>query len=79
MTTQVEEKLDQIFRAVFQLPDDAPVRELEQPGVPTWDSLGHVSLVAALESEFDTSIDVDDALRMTSYATVRCVLSEKGL
>lgn len=75
----VDEKLEQIFRAVFALPASAPVRDLEQPGVPMWDSLGHVSLVAALESEFDTSIDVDEALRMTSYATVRGLLAEKGL
>ena len=79
MSMPVEEKLDRIFRAVFELPERTAVRQLEQPAVPKWDSLGHVTLVAALESEFDTSIDVDDALRMTSWAEVRRVLAEKGL
>lgn len=79
MSAIVDDKLERIFRAIFELPPSAAVRHLEQPSVPSWDSLAHVSLVAALESEFDTSIDVEDALRMTSYATVRGVLREKGL
>ena len=32
---------------------------------PQWDSLGHVTLVAALESEFNVSLDMADALRIT--------------
>ena len=79
MDSTATEKLERIFRAVFELPDSAEVRHLRQLTVPNWDSLAHVSLVAALEGEFGTSIDVADTLRMTSFAAVQLVLEEQGL
>jgi acyl carrier protein len=44
-----------------------------------WDSLAHVSLVAAIESEFNMTLDAADALRMTSYRATELLLEEKGL
>ncbi len=70
MTTGVTERLEEIFRAVFELPPGSEITHLQQ-GSPKWDSLGHVKLVAALESEFGLEIDTADALRLNSYAATR--------
>lgn len=72
-------KLEEIFRTVFDLPPARDVAQVRQVSEPKWDSLAHVTLVAAIESEFDVSIDTADALRMTSYDATRLLLEDMGL
>jgi acyl carrier protein len=78
MTPASTTKLQDIFRAVFELPDQADVTVLQQAGSEKWDSLIHVSLVAAIESEFGVTLDAADQLYMTSYEATRLLLGEKG-
>ncbi len=73
------DRLDQIFKAVLDLPGSADVTRLRQINAPGWDSLAHVSLVAAVESEFGLQIDAADSLELTSYEAVRAYLEDKGL
>jgi acyl carrier protein len=77
MTQQDEQKLGDVFRAVMNLPPGADVSDLRQLNTPGWDSLAHVSLVAAVESEFAISIDIEDSLDLTSYQAVRLYLEER--
>jgi acyl carrier protein len=63
--------LQELVRAVLELPADADVTSTAQGVSPTWDSLAHVTLMTALESEFDLEIDLDDSLMLTSYDSVR--------
>ena len=79
MNTQTSNRLRDIFRAVFELPGDLDVTSLDQTNSPRWDSLDHVSLVTAIESEFGISLDAADQFRMTSYAGTAILLEEKGL
>lgn len=44
---------------------------LRYQDVETWDSVGHMTLVAALEDAFDISLDTDDIIDLSSF--------EKGL
>jgi acyl carrier protein len=74
-----EPRLEEIFRYVFKLPQDADVTGVEQGAVPEWDSLAHVSLVMALESEFGIQIDAGDSLDLTSFDAVTRYLQERGL
>lgn len=68
MDTTHDAKLQTIFRVVLQLPEQAEVAAVRQPDVPTWDSLAHTLLIAAIESEFGLQIDAADSLELTSYA-----------
>jgi acyl carrier protein len=46
------------------------VEELEgltYQGVSSWDSVGHMGLIAALEEEFDVMLDTDDIIEFSSY------------
>lgn len=79
MNVATTEKLQDIFRAVFELPAGADVTRLRQISEKKWDSLAHVSLVAAVESEFGLTIDAADAMRMTSFQATQLLLEEKGL
>ena len=41
--------------------------ELKYQGVPEWDSVGHRSLVAAIEDAFDIMMEMDDIIDLSSY------------
>lgn len=71
-------KLNEIVRAVLQLPGDADISRARQLSVESWDSLAHVSLMLAIESEFGVSIDIGDQIALTSVAAIRLYLEERG-
>jgi acyl carrier protein len=60
-------QLASIFRAVFSLAGDADVSILNQANLDAWDSMAHISLITAIESEFGVEIDPNDALELTSF------------
>lgn len=72
----MEQKLAAIFRAVFELDDHADVTGIRQLNFPKWDSLAHVTLIGAVESEFGISIDIAESLELTSYEAVVVYLEE---
>ena len=41
---------------------------LKYESVPTWDSIGHMSLIAGLESEFSINFNIDDVIDFSSYS-----------
>jgi len=77
MPAEVEAKLAAIVRAALELPSEMDVTGAEQAAIGTWDSLAHVSLMLALESEFGIPIDVADQVRLTSYRAIRDFLAER--
>lgn len=72
-------KLQEIFRVVFSLPAGSDVSSLRQGGDVNWDSLAHVTLIAAIESEFNITMEPAEALRMTGYRETEALLQQKGL
>jgi acyl carrier protein len=79
MTADGEAKLNEIVRAVLQLPADADISRVRQLSVESWDSLAHVSLMLAIESEFGVSIDISDQIALTSVPAIRLYLEELGV
>jgi acyl carrier protein len=77
MQATEETRLQAIFRAVFEVPQSRDVTTVRQISEKSWDSLAHATLVAAIESEFGISIDIADALEMTSFEATKQILSEK--
>jgi acyl carrier protein len=60
-----------VFQQVLGLPADADRGELVYNQYAGWDSVGHMTLVAALEERFDCMLDMQDILDMSSFA--KCV------
>lgn len=79
MLETTQKTLAQVFRAVLELPDETDVEAIRQVSQPSWDSLAHVSLVLAVESEFGLSVDIADSIELTSYQAFALYLEEKGL
>lgn len=61
-----KEKYTNAFVEALEI-DAAQVEGLEYQGIPAWDSVGHMSLVAAVEDAFDIMMDTDDIIDFSSY------------
>lgn len=71
--------LEKIFKIVLDLPENENWLGVRKLNHPKWDSLANVSLIAAIESEFDLKLDVADAESVSSFEAAECLLSDKGL
>ena len=47
--------------------------------VEGWDSMGHLNLIAALEKDFNISIDIGDAMDMVTVKRIREILLDYGV
>lgn len=63
------EKYDNAFVESFEIDQDALNDSLEYQSIPQWDSVGHMSLIAALEDAFDIMMEMDDIVDFGSYQT----------
>jgi acyl carrier protein len=72
-------RLRETFRASLDLPADTPVDDLQYQDNEKWDSLAHMSLVAAIEDEFSVMLDTDDVINMSSFEQAVRILSKYGV
>ena len=69
------EKYNKAFTDSFEITDDKLVG-LKYQDIPAWDSVGHMSLVAALEEAFDIMMDTDDIIDLSSYEKGKEILKK---
>ena len=69
-------KYDTVFREVLNVKQEE-LKSLEYQMVSEWDSVGHMSLIAALESQFDIMMDTDDIIDLNSYEKGKEILENK--
>ncbi len=60
------EKYNEVFKSCFQI-DETQFEGLTYQSVESWDSVGHMGLIAALEDVFDIMLDTDDIIDFSSY------------
>jgi acyl carrier protein len=72
-------RLRDAFRGALNLPPDAEVDGLRYQDNDDWDSLAHMSLVAAIEDEFSVMIDTEDVINMSSFAEAVRILGKYGV
>jgi acyl carrier protein len=69
--------LAQAFRAGLDLPPETDVGSLAFERHPHWDSLGHISLIAALEEAFGVRLGEDDVLAIDDYPAAAALLRSR--
>ena len=52
--------LKQLIAETFSVDASVIADDLKYQGIPQWDSVGHMNLIAALEDAFDLMLDMDD-------------------
>ncbi len=60
-------KYKKSFVDALSIKEDGVNSKLEYNSIPEWDSIGHMSLIGALEDEFGISIDTDDIIDFSSF------------
>jgi acyl carrier protein len=69
--------LSEIFRLVLELPGELELARVNRLNTAKWDSLANVTLVTAIENEFNVSFDTHDAERMSSFKSAQILIEEK--
>ncbi len=62
------DKLAQCFRDILELKNTDDVTALAYQQHPSWDSVAHMRLIAALETEFDIMMETDQILDLSDYS-----------
>lgn len=62
-------KYDDAFIEVLEITQSELNEKLEYSSIETWDSVGHMALIAELEDIFEVSLEMDDVIDFGSYQT----------
>jgi acyl carrier protein len=73
------DRLSETFVSALGLPPGTDVTHLEYRSIEQWDSLAHLNLVTAIESDFDVMLDVDDVLGLRSFEAAVEILKRLGV
>ena len=68
------EKYNEAFASSLEVGEDK-LPGLTYQSIPTWDSVGHMTLIAALEDAFDIMLDTDDIIDLSSYEKGKEILA----
>ena len=69
------EKYNKAFTDSFEITNDK-LNGLKYQDIQSWDSVGHMSLVAALEDAFGIMMDTDDIIDLSSYEKGKEILKK---
>ena len=72
------EKYVKAFSEALEVPE-SDVAGLVNGKSEAWDSVGHMTLVAALEDAFDIMIDMDDIIDLSSFEKGKEILGKYGV
>lgn len=61
------DKYKKIFQESLNIDDKNFSENLKYNDIPEWDSIGHMTLIAALEENYNISIDTDDIVDFSSF------------
>ena len=77
--SNLEARLAEIFRVILDIDDAYDVHLLRKLDERKWDSLAHVSLMVAIESEFGIRIKVSDMNQVASFNAALIMLESSIL
>ena len=62
------EKYKKVFTESFSIEESQLNGDLEYNSIETWDSVGHMGMIATLEETFEIEMDTDDIIDFSSYS-----------
>lgn len=72
------EKLTKVFADTFGI-EENEVQNLQYQGIEQWDSVGHMTLIAAIEDEFVIEMDTDDIIDMSSFEKAKEIVAKYNI
>ena len=71
-------QLRETMAMTLNVPADAIRDTTTRDDLGSWDSLGHINLMVAIETTFDLTLEVEDFARLTSVPAILAYLAEHG-
>ncbi|MEF8728407.1 MAG: acyl carrier protein [Accumulibacter sp.] len=72
----MEEKLRDVFAESLGIAASSVDDGLAYAKIPQWDSVAHMSLIAAIEMAFDIMIETEDVIDMSSFAKAKEIVNK---
>ncbi len=72
------ERYQKVFIESFET-DESTLKDLKYQDIPQWDSVGHMSMIAMLEEEFDIMLEMDDIIDFSSFEKGKETLGKYGI
>ena len=69
-------KYNKAFVDSFSISDEKNLDNLKYNEIDEWDSIGHMTLIAALEESFKISFETDDIVDFSSYTKGKEILEK---
>ena len=69
------DKYKKAFNETFDLKDEN-LEKLKYQSIDNWDSIGHMTLMSALEAEFSITLDTDDIIDFSSFERGKEILKK---
>ena len=60
-------KYSEIFKTALNISNDKLNENIKYNDIEEWDSIGHMTLVAALEEEYKITLETDDIIDFSSF------------
>lgn len=73
------EQVKSVFAESLGISPSLVTDELTYNTIAQWDSVAHMSLIAALEKSFDVMLDTDDVIDMSSVKKAKEILAKHGV
>lgn len=74
-----ESSLRDAFQTALQVPAEQISDGLQYNSIRQWDSVGHMALVAEIESRFAVVLSTDEILGLSSFAEAKRILRSHGI
>ena len=71
-----EQKLRGIFAEALGIDESLVTDELTYNAIPEWDSIAHMALISEIDDAFDTMLDTDDVLDMSTFAKAKEIMAK---
>lgn len=75
---EIYERLNEVFRDVFDDEEIVVTDETTAADVDGWDSLMHITLIEAVEDEFDISFDMKTVVKMKNVGEMVDYIEEES-
>jgi len=69
------ELYNQVFKEAFNV-EDSQLAGLVYQSVASWDSVGHMAMIAILEETFDIMLETDDIIDFSGYERGQEILTK---
>ena len=74
-----EQKLKSVLSNVFGIEEALISEQTSTDTVEVWDSLHHLSVILAVEEEFNISFEEEESIIINSYPLIKTVLKDHGV